>query len=53
MTFGIFNVLAEEESPSASLDVGLFSKYIWRGYELSDDSFVVQSSATIGYKGSV
>jgi hypothetical protein len=29
----------------------LFSQYIWRGYELSRNSVVIQPSATIGYKG--
>ncbi len=44
-------VLAEEqEKPTASADVGFFSKYIWRGYELSDDSLVIQPSTTVGYR---
>jgi hypothetical protein len=42
---------AEEEKPTASATAGAFSKYIWRGYELSDDSIVVQPSITVGYKG--
>lgn len=41
----------EEEKPTASATVGVFSKYIWRGYESSDDSLVVQPSITVGYKG--
>jgi hypothetical protein len=41
----------EDEKPSASANVGIFTKYIWRGYELSDESIVIQPSATIGYKG--
>ena len=41
----------EEEKPIASADVGVFTKYIWRGWELSDDSLVVQPSITVGYKG--
>ncbi len=40
-----------EETPSASADIGLFSKYIWRGWELSDDSVVIQPSITVGYTG--
>lgn len=40
-----------EEKPSASADMAIFSKYVWRGYELSDDSIVFQPSATVGYKG--
>jgi len=41
---------AEEAKPSASADVAVFSKYVWRGYELSKDSIVIQPSVTIGYK---
>lgn len=41
----------EAEKPTAGLDIGGFSKYVWRGLELSQDSLVVQPSATIGYKG--
>jgi hypothetical protein len=45
-------VQAEEaEKPTAGLDIGAFSQYIWRGLELSRDSLVIQPSATIGYKG--
>ena len=44
-------VFGEEEKPTASADVGVFTKYIWRGFELSDDSIVFQPSMTIGYKG--
>ena len=41
----------EEEKPSASADLSVLSKYIWRGYELSDDSIVLEPSITVGYKG--
>jgi len=45
------NLWAEDEAkPSASADVGVFSQYIWRGYELSKDSIVIQPSVTVGYK---
>jgi hypothetical protein len=50
-------VLAEEPATdkgpavSASGDMGFFSKYVWRGFELSKDSLVIQPSATIGYGG--
>ncbi|MBW2597247.1 MAG: hypothetical protein JRC55_00940 [Deltaproteobacteria bacterium] len=43
--------MAEEESPSASADVAILSKYVWRGQELSRDSIVIQPSMTISYKG--
>lgn len=42
---------AEMEAPSADLSVSLLSKYVWRGYELSKDSIVIQPSMTVGYKG--
>ncbi|MDP2003839.1 MAG: TorF family putative porin [Desulfurivibrionaceae bacterium] len=42
---------AEEEKPTANLTVGAYSQYIWRGFELSKDSVVVQPSMTVGYKG--
>lgn len=41
----------EAEKPTAGLDLGVFSQYVWRGLELSKDSVVIQPSATIGYKG--
>lgn len=43
-------VMAGEDKPTASADVGVFDKYVWRGYELSDDSVVIQPSTTISYK---
>ncbi len=36
---------------SADATVGLYSGYIWRGYELSKDSVVIQPSVTVGYNG--
>ena len=52
LMFGSVNVWAEEEDkPIASADIGVFSKYLWRGYELSDDSIVIQPSVTVGCKG--
>jgi hypothetical protein len=41
----------EAEKPTASVDLGVFSQYIWRGFELSHDSLVIQPSVTLGYKG--
>lgn len=40
-----------EEKPTGDFTVAAMSQYIWRGYELSRNSIVVQPSATIGYKG--
>jgi len=42
---------AEEERPTGEIAVSAMSQYIWRGYELSRNSIVVQPSATIAYKG--
>ena len=42
---------AAEEKPTGDFTVAAMSRYIWRGYELSRNSIVVQPSATIGYKG--
>lgn len=42
---------AEEEKPTADLSVSVLSQYIWRGYELSQDSIVLQPSMTVAYKG--
>lgn len=43
--------MAEEEKPTADLSVSALSKYVWRGFELSKDSVVIQPSLTVGYKG--
>ena len=51
LTSGSVPALAEEDSLSVSADVGVFSQYVWRGYALSDDSFVVQPSLTFAYGG--
>jgi len=48
---GTFNSWAEEASPTASGSISFLSKYMWRGYKLSDDSIVVQPSMTLAYKG--
>ena len=40
-----------DNRPTASLDISFLSQYIWRGYELSKDSLVIQPSATVGFKG--
>jgi len=48
---GIPAAMAEEEAPSADASIGLYSKYIWRGWELSDDTLVIQPSLSVSYKG--
>ena len=40
-----------KEAPSADASVVFLSKYVWRGFELSDDSIVVQPSLTASYMG--
>ena len=42
---------AEEEKPTGDFTTAVLNKYVWRGYELSRNSVVVQPSMTIGYKG--
>ncbi len=49
--FGSVHVGAEEAKPEASADIALLSKYIWRGFELSDGGVVMQPSATVSYQG--
>lgn len=49
-TFTSVPALAEE-APSASADISVLSRYVWRGYALSNDSLVVQPSLNVSYKG--
>ena len=49
-------VYAEEKNAgdakvTGSASVGIFNKYIFRGYELSSHSFVIQPSVSVSYKG--
>ena len=46
-----FPVSAEEDKPTGELAVSGLTKYIWRGYENTRNSIVVQPSMTVGYKG--
>jgi hypothetical protein len=48
---GVFTAMAEEDKPTAELSVSGLTKYIWRGYENTRHSIVVQPSMTVGYKG--
>ncbi len=51
MTLSSLTVWAEEDSSvSASADVSVLSRYMWRGYVFSEDSLVVQPSITASYK---
>lgn len=40
-----------EDKVTGSASVGVFNRYVFRGYELSKDSFVVQPAITVSYKG--
>jgi len=42
---------AEEEKPTGELSVSGLTAYIWRGYENTRNSIVIQPSLTVGYKG--
>jgi hypothetical protein len=42
---------ADEVKPTAAMDLGVFSQYVWRGFELSHNSVVVQPSVTLAYNG--
>jgi hypothetical protein len=51
-TFSSLNALAGDESPvSAYADLTALTDYVWRGYSLSDDSIVIQPTATVSYNG--
>jgi hypothetical protein len=41
----------EEPKPYASASAGFLSKYVFRGYELSKDSLVIQPAINAGYRG--
>lgn len=41
----------EEEKPTASVSLMAMSKYVWRGFEMTNDSIVLQPSMTVAYKG--
>jgi hypothetical protein len=41
----------EGDKPSFDFTTYALSKYVWRGYEMTRNSIVVQPSMTIGYKG--
>jgi len=48
----LVHTVTPEASPvSGSASVGVFNKYIFRGYELSSHSFVMQPNISVSYKG--
>jgi hypothetical protein len=46
----VYTAQAEEDKPSGDLSTSILSQYIWRGYENTRNSIVVQPSLTVGYK---
>ncbi len=40
-----------EGGPTASGNAALLNKYVWRGWQYSDESLIIQPSLTVGYKG--
>ncbi|MGD8513253.1 MAG: hypothetical protein PVG85_04815 [Deltaproteobacteria bacterium] len=51
-TYGLMPAYgSEEEKPTADFSVSALSAYIWRGFELSRDSIVIQPSMTVSYGG--
>jgi hypothetical protein len=40
-----------EDKVTGEIDLSVLSAYIWRGYEQTRDSVVIEPSVTIGYKG--
>ena len=49
--FSMNNLCAAEQKVTGSASVGIFSRYIFRGYELSSDSVVIQPALSISYMG--
>jgi uncharacterized protein (TIGR02001 family) len=49
--FTSLNANAEDEGITTSAGVEIYSKYIWRGYKLNNDSIVIQPSLAFDYKG--
>jgi hypothetical protein len=42
---------AAEDKVTGEVDLSVLSAYIWRGYEQTRNSIIVQPAATVGYKG--
>lgn len=50
LTFGSVPAWADDDKPTASADISVLTRYVWRGLGLSEDSFVVQPSVSVSYK---
>jgi len=44
-------LFAEPPAPTGEVSVSALNRYVWRGYELSRNSMVVQPAITVGYRG--
>jgi hypothetical protein len=51
LMFLVCDVYAEEAKVTGSASIGVFNRYIFRGYELSADSIVIQPAINISYRG--
>lgn len=51
LSLGYLSSSYAEDKVTGSASVGVFNRYVFRGYELSSDSIVIQPSITISYKG--
>ena len=51
ISFASIALAQEAEKPTCNMDLTVYSKYVWRGFELSKDSVVIFPSITVEYKG--
>ena len=52
LTFLLVHPVIGKEKPfTTDLTIGLYNQYVWRGYELSKDSLVIQPSFSVDYNG--
>ncbi|MFO0753018.1 MAG: hypothetical protein U0411_06805 [Thermodesulfovibrionales bacterium] len=45
------NLFAEEAKVTGSASMGIFNRYVFRGYEFSSDSIVIQPAINLSYQG--
>ncbi len=48
---GLSTISFAEDKIEGSASVGIFNRYVFRGYELSSDSIVIQPAISLAYKG--
>ncbi|MCX7981438.1 MAG: hypothetical protein N2572_00820 [Syntrophales bacterium] len=49
--FALPSLLWGEDKPTGQFSLSAANKYIWRGYEMSRNSLVLQPTVSVGYKG--